>query len=79
MKPQIPKDPTPEWAIECMQVVSEFGDPDLLDAVMSLVCGVAPSQKQDKFKHAAAWAAIDYGFARSPELRKAAERYLGVA
>lgn len=75
----VPHTPTPEWAVSCMELVLQYGDPALTNAVMELVAGTSASETEDKFKHEAAWAAIDHGFAKSPELRVAAKRHLGVA
>jgi hypothetical protein len=62
-----------------MEHVSKYDDPELMDAVLHLVAGVAADKDSDKFKHEAAWAAIDYGFTKTAGLRKAAQDYLGVA
>lgn len=75
----VPHTPTPEWAVSHMDRVLQYGDPDLTRSVMELLAGTSANQDEDKFKHEAAWAAIDHGFAKSPELRDAAKRYLGVA
>lgn len=76
----IPHAPTPEWAVSKMKVVTRYGDPELIEAVMELVATVAADKESDKFKNEAAWAAIDHGFSKSPDaLRKAAQAHLGIA
>jgi len=72
--------PTPDWAVsKVKRILEDVDEPEVADAIIHLLAAVAPTQEQDKFKHEAAWAAIDYGFTKTSELRNAARRYLGIA
>jgi hypothetical protein len=76
----IPQSPTPERAVHCMKRILKYDDQDVLDAVMELLGTVAANQESDKFKHEAAWAAIDYAFTQNAvAVRKASRDYLGIA
>lgn len=72
--------PTPDWAVAKIKtVLNETDDPEAVDAMLELLAAVAPTPEQDKFKHEAAWAAIEYGYTKTADVRIAARRYLGVA
>lgn len=76
----IPQSPTPDWAVtKFRQVINDIDDPETLDAALELLAALAPTKEQDKFKYEAAWAAIDFGYCRTTDLHKSAQRYLGVA
>ena len=71
--------PTPEWAESQMDRI-RYGDPEeRLDAVLALLAAVAPTLKEQKYKHEIAWAAIDYGYKHTKDCRQACRRYLRVA
>lgn len=72
--------PTPDWAVSKVEVILEHVDePEVIDALMELLAFLCATQEQDKFKHEAAWAAIECGYKRTADLHIAARRYLGIA
>lgn len=72
--------PTPDWAVSKIKTALDNSDePEGLDAILELLAAVAPTQEQDKFKYEAAWAAIEYGYKRTSDVKLAARKYLGVA
>lgn len=76
----VPQSPTPDWAVEKFRkLIDDINEPEALDAALELLAAVAPTREQDKFKHEAAWAAIQYGYCKTSDVRAAAERYLGIA
>jgi hypothetical protein len=76
----IPQSPTPEWAVSTVRkYIDDIDEPEALYAALELLAAVAPSKDQDKFKHEAAWAAIEYGYKRTSDVRVAAKRYLEIA
>lgn len=71
--------PTPEWAESQIDRIRN-GDPEeQLDAVLQLLSAVAPTLKEQKYKHEIAWVAIDYGYKYTEDCRRSCRRYLGVA
>lgn len=75
-----PHAPSPDWARQRIDtILNDTDDPEVLDALLELLAALAPTEDQDKFKHEAAWAAIERGYFRTEDARLAARRYLGVA
>lgn len=74
-----PQSLSPDWAITCVDRIIKDDDPDQLDALLELLAGVAPTEEQDKYKHEAAWAAIEHGYKQTRDLPRAARAYLGIA
>lgn len=71
--------PSPEWAESQIDRI-RYGNPEeQLDAALQLLAAVAPTVKEQKYKHEIAWAAIDYGYKHTEECRRACRRYLGIA
>lgn len=76
----IPRSPTPGWAEEKIRTLLENNDePEVLEAVLELLAAIAPTKEQDKFKHEAAWAAIDLGYCRTEDCRASSRRYFSAA
>lgn len=71
--------PTPEWAESKIDQIRNGNPEEQLDAVLELLAVVAPTLKEQKYKHEIAWAAIDYGYKQTEDCRKSCRRYLGVA
>lgn len=83
-----PHDPTPDWAISCMERITKFDDPDLLDAVLDLVVGVSGLNLSDRnrfdpenirLRQDAAMAAVDIGYRKTAHCQRGEEEYLGIA
>ena len=73
------QDPTPEWAESCVDRIVTSGNSDQVDALMELLAAIAPTQKEEKYKHEIAWAAIEYAFKQTEHCRKACRKHLGAA
>lgn len=67
---------TPDWAISCMERITKYDDPDLLDAVLELLAGLSDFQGH---KGDAAQAALDYGYRKTPDCDEHCREYLGIA
>ena len=78
----IPQVPTPEWAIECFDRVVRCDDPEIIDALLELLAGIAPDGDWDHadenkpYKYDAAWAAIQYGFRKTIHCEEACREHL---
>lgn len=75
----VPHSPTPDWAVSKMRTLIENADPEVLEVALELIAGVCPTEDQDKFKHEAAWAAIDIGYHHIDDCRRSARRYFSAA
>ena len=71
--------PTPEWAESKIDQIRNGNPEEQLDAVLELLAAIAPTHKEQKYKHEIAWAAIDYGYTKTDDCRKSCRRYLDVA
>lgn len=71
--------PTPEWAESQMDLVINGDADEQVEAVLRLLAAIAPTLKEQKYKHEIAWSAIDYGFKQTEHCRKACRRHLGIA
>lgn len=78
--------PTPDWAISCMERITKFDDPDVLEAALELVVGLsglndtaraAPSHTAAR--EDSARAALDFGYRRTVDCERHCEEYLGIA
>lgn len=67
---------TPEWAISCMQRITKYDDPDLLDAALELLAGTCDLTGD---KGDCAQAALDYGYRQTVDCEKHCHEYLGIA
>lgn len=81
-----PHKPTPDWAISCMERITKFDDPDLLDAVLDLVVGIAGLNDQERglpahvaVRDDAARAAIEFGYRKTADCDRSCDQYLGIA
>lgn len=78
--PSLVLTPSPERTTQLMKkIIDKYDDPELRDAAMQLVAEVAPTEDENKFKHEAAWAAIEYAYTKTTDLAVSCKRYLGVA
>lgn len=76
----MPHSLTPDWARSKLRPLIEEGvDPEVFEGVLELLAAVAPTQDQDKFKHEAAWAAIDYGYCETEDCRLSSRKHFGIA
>lgn len=71
--------PTPEWAESQIEMIRNGSPEEQIDAVLALLVAVAPTLKEQKYKHEIAWAAIHYGYKHTEDCRRSCRRYLGVA
>lgn len=74
-----PHHPTPEWAVACLDRILKTDDPDALDALLVLLVGLAPTEEEERFKHDAAWAAIEYGYRKTGDCDESCRKYVGLA
>lgn len=75
----IPHSPTPDWAAGKIQTVIDNSEPEALEAALELLAAVCPTEDQDKFKHEAAWAAIDLGYQHTEDCKRSARRHFSAA
>lgn len=75
----IPRSPTPDWATSRIQTLVENCEPEVLEAALELLAAICPDANQDKFKHEAAWAAIDTGYHHLEDCKRSARRYFSAA
>lgn len=76
----IPRSPTPDWAVSKIKTLIENCDePEALEAALELVAAVCCAEDQDKFKHEAAWAALNYGYCLTDDCKQSSRRYFTAA
>jgi hypothetical protein len=67
---------TPDWAISCVDRITKFDDPDVLDAMIELVAGVF-DERGDKCD--CALAALEYAYRKTHDCEQHCQEYLGIA
>jgi hypothetical protein len=70
--------PSPEWAVALMDKIIPTDDQEALQALLELLAGIAPTSEEEKYKHDAALAAIDYGYRKTVDCDNACARYVGI-
>ena len=70
--------PTPEWAESQMDLIINGNTEEQLNAALGLLAAVAPTLKEQKYKHELAWAAIEYGYKKTDDCRRACREFVGV-
>ena len=76
----VPHSPSPDWAVSKLETFMQHNDdPIALEAVLELLAACCASKSEDKFKHEAAWAAIDHGYCGTDDCKRSARRYFAAA
>lgn len=76
----IPRSPTPDWAVSKIKtLIDNCDEPEALESVLEVLAAVCATADQDKFKHEAAWAAIDEGYHYLEDCKQSARRYFSAA
>lgn len=82
----VPHTPSPDWAISCMERISKFDDPDVLEAALELVVGLTGLNDKERdlpdhlaIRDDAARAAADFGYRKTSDCDRHCEEYLGIA
>jgi hypothetical protein len=76
----VPQNPTPAWAEQCVDRIIKGYDADQIDAFMSLLAAIAPTEDEEKYKHEIAWTAISHAYKQTDDcLESCRRRVLGVA